>query len=304
MQPIEAAVMRTVLYGDVFDFPMTAAEIHHFLIHNQAVRKATIDKLLSTSSTLAQHLILDQPYIACNGREALIDIRRQREQQSQQVWDTAITYGRWLAWLPFVRMVAITGALAMRNNKAGDDYDYILITTPGRVWLARAFAILLVRICKLRGVTICPNYVLAANALEQTRKDIYIAHEITQMIPVYGQDLYFAMRSHNMWTSNHLPNAHAPLHDHHATAPARLPRTLKRLAEIVLTGRIGDTLDTWEHRRKIRRFQAELKTPNSSAQLDRTQVKGHFNDYGYRVIAAYEERLHQYGLNVLPLAGD
>ena len=304
MQPIEAAILRTVLYGDVFDFPMTAAEIHHFLIHDQPVKRTTVDDTLNKSQALAQHLILDQTYIACHGREALIDLRRAREAHTRQVWDDAIMYGHWLAWLPFVRMVALTGALAMRNDSAGADYDYMLITAPGRVWLARAFAIALVRVCKLRGVTICPNYVLAADVLEQTRNDIYIAHEIAQMIPIYGDESYHALRSCNVWTAHHLPNANQPFHTQESEPKARLPHTLKRLAEILLSGRIGDMLDSWEHRRKLKRFEADLQTPGSSAQLDRSQVKGHFNDYGHKVINAYEDRLAQYGLEQLPLAGD
>ena len=42
MQPLEAAILRTVLYADVFNFPMKLEEIHHFLISDDPVSLAEI----------------------------------------------------------------------------------------------------------------------------------------------------------------------------------------------------------------------------------------------------------------------
>ena len=42
MDSIEAAILRTVLYADVFNFPMTPEEIHHFLIYD---RKANFEEV-------------------------------------------------------------------------------------------------------------------------------------------------------------------------------------------------------------------------------------------------------------------
>jgi hypothetical protein len=65
----------------------------------------------------------------------------------------------------------------------------------------------------------------------------------------------------------------------------------------LLGGRLGDRLENWEYRRKLRRFQSELQTPYSSAKLDDRHVKGHFNDHGHPVLRKYQERLYQYGLD-------
>ena len=117
----------------------------------------------------------------------MIPLRVERDQASLLLWPPALSYGAWLARLPFVRMVALTGALAMRNASADDDdLDYVLVTAPGRVWLARAFAIVLVRLAKRRGVVVCPNYVLAESALAQDKHDLFMAHEVAQMVPIYG----------------------------------------------------------------------------------------------------------------------
>jgi len=213
------------------------------------------------------------------------------------VWPLAMRYGTWLGRLPFVRMVALTGALAMRNvAESDDDLDYLLVTAPDRVWLARAFAIIVVRLVKWRGVTICPNYVLADDALLQDQKDLFVAHEVAQMIPICGYPLYWRFRETNRWVGAYLPNAKFPFYAGPDGETGGMGMMLKRLIEILLGGRPGDWLEQWEYRRKAARFSQVLHSPRSTAQIDRRRVKGHFNDYGHPALREYHKRLREYGL--------
>jgi hypothetical protein len=209
----------------------------------------------------------------------------------------------WLARLPFVRMVALTGALTMRNaSDEDDDLDYLLVTIDGRVWLARAFAILLVRLGRLRGIEICPNYVLAETALEQQKRDLFMAHEVAQMTPLYGHPLHARMRTQNTWVSDILPNAIRPFYDEPERPLGLGWLAFKRGIEMLLGGQLGDALEQWEYRRKLRRFASELHTPHSSAQLDERQVKGHFNDHGHPVLQKYYAMLSRLGMEETPIS--
>lgn len=305
VNPIEQAILRTVIYADLFDFPLTRRELHHYLIADQPFSFAQIEQTLATSVSLKTELEFHQNYLTCAGRGALIGVRAAREQASLTLWAAALDYGQWLARLPFVRMVALTGALAVRNaSDSDDDLDYVLVTADGRVWLARAFAILLVRLAKIRGVKVCPNYVLAKSALEQDNHDLFMAHEVAQMVPIYGQQTYAAMRQRNAWVTETLPNATMPYFAVQERQPERGWATLKRTLETLLGGGIGDTLEGWEYRRKLRRFAGELQTPNSAAVLDDQHVKGHFKDHGHPIMQRYEQRLKQYDLEAMCLAGD
>jgi hypothetical protein len=304
MNRIECAILRTVLYADIFHYPMSAAEIHHFLIHDEAVTRAIVDDRLQNSPQLRQMLHEEGGYYARYDRAEIIALRHQREQAAAGLWVQAIKYGRWLARLPFVRMVAVTGALSMHNADEDDDLDYMIVTEPGRVWLARLFAVMLVRVVKIRGPLLCPNYVVASTALEQTRHDLFIAHEIVQMIPLYGQDIYEHMREINRWSDAEMPNAVKPFHDVERVTTGVLWSLLKRGMETMLGGRLGQRMEQWEHQRKLKRFADALETPHSAAQIDETQVKGHFNDYGHGVLLEYYERLNEFGLHELPATGD
>lgn len=307
MTPTEEAVLRTLLYADVFNFPMTLSEIHHFLIADYPIPRDQIAHALEHSERLRAAILCIDGFYCCAGREAIIGTRHTREQASEQLWAQAMRYGLWLARLPFVRMVALTGALAMRNAASPyDDLDYVLVTAPGRVWIARGFAVLLVKLVKRRGVVLCPNYVLSLTALKQERQDLFIAHEVAQMVPLYGGDVYAALRESNRWVAGHMPNAEAAFRTGEQQEIRGVWGAIRRGLEAVLGGTLGDRLEAWEQRRKQRKLAPGLQTPHHAAKLDAEQVKGHFNDHGHPVLRQYRERLRQHHLEdvTLPLAGD
>lgn len=292
MQPLENSILRTLIYADVFHFPLTEVELHRYLIHYEPVSLQTVQNTLKQSTILQRYLCQADGYIALIDNPSIIDLRKQRESYTRSNWPKAERYGRWLAQIPFVQMVALTGALAVRNpSNPNDDYDYFLITRPGRVWMARLFAVILVRVVRLWGDELCPNYVLAADSLAQQRHDLFMAHEIAQMHLIFGTDLYQQMMSANAWTTRFLPNACTP------QTPATLNQHLKNGLEWVFSGKLGDWIEAWEYRRKSERFRPKVDAPIADAVIDSSQAKGHFDDHGQRVMRQYEARLHDYGLN-------
>lgn len=300
--PLEAAVLRTTIYADVFHFALTRAELCHFLIAAQPYSAAQIAQALR-EPPLQAALCMDGEYLALSGREALFALRAEREAMAAELWRSARQCSMWLARLPYVRMVALTGALAMHNPASPhDDLDYLLVTAEGRVWTARALAVLLVKVGRVFGVTICPNYVVAESALAQSRRDLFIAHELCQMIPLFGHPLYAVMRAQNSWTVAQMPNAAAPFYAEADTAPRGLWAAAKRGGEWLLGGALGSAFERWEYRRKQRRFAAQMsaQTAAPAAIVDAQQVKGHFNDHGHPVIIHYETRLREYGLSAQP----
>ncbi|MBC8098566.1 MAG: hypothetical protein H7Y11_03930 [Armatimonadetes bacterium] len=299
MQRLEAAIIRTLLYADIFNCALTLPELHHYLLHDAPVTLAQLEEVICASGDLQQAVCHRAGYYALAERPELIARSAQQHALAATLLPAAHHYAGWLARLPFVRMVALTGALAACNPAhPNDDYDYLIVTQPGRVWLARAGAVLLVRLAKRRGVTLCPNFVLSQDALAQTKCDVFIAHEIAQMLPLYGVAVYADLRAANPWTAQLLPNA---LGAFKAPSPINVQGGwdwLKRGLEVVLGGWLGDRVEAWEYQRKRRRFARQLQTPGSSAKIDAMQVKGHFNDHGHPVVRRYHERIARYGLSL------
>jgi hypothetical protein len=293
---IEQAILKTVLYSDLFDYPLTFDEIAHYLIGVSAEANQVRERLSEPIWLNGQIARVDR-FVTVRGRESIVARRLDRSLASDRLWPRARRFVHVLAALPFVRMIGITGALAMDNSAANDDIDVMIVTAPQRVWLTRALSVGLVYIGKILGDTLCPNYVVSENALLLETQTLFGAHEFMQMAPLYGLDVYARMRALNNWIDLLLPNARSPLRSEPEIRSGSIGRAFKRLGEWLLSGSIGDRLERWEMTRKVKKFQPQLDQPDSNAILDRDHVKGHFQDYGAPVTRLYENKLREFQLS-------
>ncbi|MEW5988023.1 MAG: hypothetical protein AB1791_15430 [Chloroflexota bacterium] len=296
-QQIEAAIVRTVAYVDVFDYPLTLNEVHRYLVET-AAPLATVQAILSNGRLIPHRLSQHQGYFALPGREELIAVRQRRAGVAQMMWPAALRYGRVIHTLPFVRMVAITGSLAVDNVEPEADVDYLIVTQPGRLWLCRALVILLVRVAARQGFQLCPNYFVSERSLLFQEQNLYAARELTQMVPIAGLSLYYQMRQLNSWTAAFLPNADdlprqlngSPKEP--ALSPGR--RSLRAFAEFLLRSPAGGRLEKWEMERKIRKFSRRYGNQGDGvAAFGPDWCKGHFHDHGRWVLDAFSGRLRQ-----------
>ena len=287
---IEAAILCTLAYADLFDYPLTAPEVHRYLVGMQA-DVPTVEGLLKNGRTRT-HVARNGAYFTLSGRERIVDNRCQRARIAAEGWPQAIRYGRAIASLPFVRMVAVTGALAVDNAKEGDDIDYLIVTTPGRLWLCRAIIIqLVVKPAGGRGITICPNYLLSERALAQFEHNLFTAHEIVQMVPISGRETYERLCELNRWASRFLPNAYGQPRSLRLE-PAALPSTYAR-AEPILRSPLGACLERWEMKRKIGKFGQQDQ--QSEVRLSPDCCKAHFESHSQLVQNALVRRLASFG---------
>ena len=290
---LQEAIVQTVAYVDVFDYPLTADEIHRYLIGVHA-NQPTIHRLLTNGRFISQHLHQRQGYFTLPGRENIITTRQRRAAIAQRLWPSAIHYGRLMAALPFVCMVTITGSLAVNNAEEDADIDYLIVTENDRLWLARAFIILLVRLAARRGIPLCPNYIISHRALPLTEHTLYTAHELMQMIPIAGLEIYQQLLQQNQWTTQFLPNAlHPPISPFQITPQTAVPQPIsRRFIETSLHNPLGDKLEQWEMQRKIRKFQHQSKN-TSEVAFSPDWCKGHFHGHGTHILSNYQQRLQK-----------
>ena len=289
---LERAILRTVAYADVFDYPLTAEEIHRYLIGVRAARPE-VEACLDGGGLSAGRLSRRDEYYTLPGREQLAALRRERGAVAARLWPKAVRYGRAIARLPYVRMAAVTGALAVDNVAAGADLDYLVVTAPGRLWCCRAMVILLVRWAALHGDTICPNYFLSEAALVYRGPGLYAAHEMAQMVPLAGMGVYRRMIRLNPWVGDYLPNVVLPPRWLAQPDELNLRSRSRGAAETLLGTSLGDRLESWEMARKIEKFN-RLEGASSEAGFCADWCKGHFDGHERRTMAAYAARLRQH----------
>jgi hypothetical protein len=280
---LKQAILYAVAYADVFDYPLTATQTHRYLVGMPATLEA-VETILKNG-----RLGHSRDYFTLPGREEIVEIRLQRAEISAEFWPWATRCGRIIAKLPFVRMVAITGALAMDNIEPETDIDYLIVTEPGRLWLCRAMIIaLVVKPVARRGIEICPNYLLTERALALHPHNLFTAHEVGQMVPLEGLSVYHRLREINDWTTQFLPNAQGNPRPA-ITAPASRGM-IGKWAEAALRTPPGSWLEKQEMERKLRRLSRE--NPNSGdADLSADWCKGHFDSHRQEILSAFTRRL-------------
>jgi hypothetical protein len=281
---LRAAILRTLAYADLFDWPLTPAEIHRFLPIGASATE--VEATVASSRTDWTPV---NGFVVLRGRESLVAIRRRREAASARIWLTALRAARAVGAMPFVRLVAVTGSLAVNAAESDADVDLFVVTADGRLWLTRAATIAVGRVARPAGVTLCPNYLLAETALELDQQDRFTAHELAQMIPISGGATYRDLLERNAWYRAFLPN-HRPL----VVAEPRVGRP-RRIAERLLGAAPVDVLERWEMRRKIARLAPGATSPEQ--RFDAFACKGHFDEHRRHVLERYGARLSDLGLH-------
>lgn len=189
--PTKLAVLRTKAYAKIFNYHLSRSELHRFLITPKPLF-ITAKKLPSFSFTFPQLLFL-----------------------------------RLILW---VKLVALTGARAMNNSGSNDDIDLMVITAKNRLWLTRLLLTILLlpwlrrRLNFLQGPTLkdksakrsdlngitnklCLNLWLDETALNIKTRNLYTAHEVCQLKPLYDRDqTYQKFINANLWVKQYLAN--------------------------------------------------------------------------------------------------
>jgi hypothetical protein len=207
------ALLATVCYADIFNFPLTAAEIHRFLVFKKSPPEK-INQLLKRLSSPCHN----DGWFFLHGRKQAVGYRQNRAAESRKKWEIAFPAVRVISGLPSVRLVGITGGLAMGNAAGDDDIDLLIITAKDTLWITRAILNILGSFLfdrRTPGDTfyrnkICLNMFMSEDelGLPADERDIFGAHELLQMRPVFSRgDTYVRLVMQNAWAVGYMPNA-------------------------------------------------------------------------------------------------
>ena len=291
VEALRRAILVTLIYADMFDHALTRDEIHRYLI-GQAVSAAAVAAMLDDDAKLRFHIAQTEDRFHLNRRPHLANIRRERVAASAELWPVAKRYGTWIARLPFVRLVSVTGALAMNNARPDDDIDLFILAQPGRLWLCRLLVLGVVKLAARQRYVLCPNFFLSTDHLRLSERNLFTAHEVVQLVPLERNPWYGAFIAANGWVTDFLPNAFAS--GMAEARPGSTRRWATRLVAGLLSARVFDPVERWEMRRKVMRFIRRLEHEGGSVAFSEDECRGHFAAHDARILAAYHQRLAEY----------
>lgn len=220
MNRIESGVVKTIVYADLFDFPLTKTEIFNGYIGNKPIAKTDLEKALMS---LVDNQVIETAggYYFLPGKQAIVRWRKSRLLTSTQKYVKAKQMAGRLIRLPGVMGVAISGSVAIKNADDEDDIDLMIVARSGQLWSTRlwvtSYLDLLGKRRKPDQASVrdkfCTNLYVDEEGLvvPVETQNLYTAHEVAQVIFVEEKDM-MAKRflQANKWIKKYLPNIVIP----------------------------------------------------------------------------------------------
>ena len=203
-RPQELAVVQSVIYASLFEYPLTLDQLHATLVGVRASRD-TIAAWWLASDRLQSAVEHRDGWYFPTGRSDLVATRARREALSRELLDRDRQILSLVAGMPFVRMVALSGSLAHLNAEGSADLDLFVITAPKRVWSVTVTALMLSKLLGWRK-RLCMNYVVSEAAMTIAPEDLFSANQIIHLRPITGQAVFERFVGSNAFVRNFYPN--------------------------------------------------------------------------------------------------
>jgi hypothetical protein len=284
------AVLKTIVYGDLFEYPLTLGEIHRNLIGCRA-SPARVAAALQTPG-LSAMVGASGGYYTLRGRKHLGAERPRRAQRAIRLFDRHRRLLYWLCACPFVRMTALSGAMAFHNCKEKNDIDLFLVVDARRLWTTYAFMAVMARLIGKRDL-LCLNYLIGRSDFPIPDHDFFTAHQIANLRPLYGWTHYRRFTAANGWVMGYLPQWNGHADGTHHFPEIRLTRSARWVKRIVEWAGLLPAFTPVEwlaytlYRRRLERKIAE----NGGVQLARDRIKLHTNDHSRRIMDRLDRRM-------------
>ncbi len=285
--PAELAILRTVLYSSLFEYPLTLEELRRTLLESVQT-DVDILRTYEGSARLRDLVELREGLFFPRGCGGWIARRRQREIRSLAFLQRHQRFLRLLCACPFVRLVALSGSVAALNVDPRADLDLFVITRGPRVWMVTLGAIVLARLLRRRRV-VCLNFVLSDDQLVLEQQDMFAANQIIQLRPLV-EDGYREFLAANPFVTRFYPNfdpaaSRGPI-------PVRLSpmiRRLKSAAEILLErpSRWLEEASRAVYGRHLRRRAASWASPEQ-VRLQSACLKLHTRSHRHSILERFE----------------
>jgi hypothetical protein len=291
----ERAIVSTLLYYDLFAYPLRADELVRFVHRDNATWHLTRSDIAPASDWWSS----SDGYWFLRGRERLVGLRADQQRISTTKLAHAQRWARSLQWVPGVRFIGITGSLSMHSATPEDDIDLLIITAGGRLWLTRALVLTVLWAMRVKRADdgrsehpdqACANIFLSEDDLMLPDHNLFIAHEICQMLPLLGPHTYQHFLDANKWVRGFLPQWEAAAS---AWQDRRGLQRLQRAAEAAQRP-AGDRLEREAMRRQLARIQGKhARGHNPNIKLSPTQLRFHPRDISHDIVGEFEARWNE-----------
>lgn len=304
MQQVKNNILRTLLYYDIFSHPLKNEEVFTFLPENSISKQVVYDVLDSFSKEDSNSFAEKDGYYYVKPNRGNITKRLAREAYSKKVWKAAWVVTHIIKRFPYVRAVMVTGSLSKNSSDKASDLDFMIITSPGRLWISRTLLTLFKKIFLLNSYKyFCLNYYITEDNLEIDVKNVFTATEIATIKGTYNSELMNRFIESNSWIKEHFPNyVLCDPNMHTAGCNVTNKRSiLQAVSEAIIPSRVAEKLDVWMMNRTIAHWKKKYSymddTERNFRMLStRSASKAHPESVHLLILNAYNTKLKQFNL--------
>ncbi len=304
MESLKENILRTLLYYDIFNHPLSPEEIFRLLPQN-SIRRKEFKKSLNEFFEKDSSVFFKDGYYFIGKNEDYVKLRNERENYSRKCWSTARFVTHIIKRFPFVRGVFVTGTLSKNSSAPGSDLDFMVVTKANRLWICRTLLMLFKKIFLFNSHKyFCINYFISESSLEIEEKNIFTATEIVHIKSTFNTELMNRFLKANSWIKKYFPNYSED--DNYFNSSGFKVNNRESFAvkipEFLFSGKTGDRLDKFLREKTTRHwkkkyFQLDEKEREHMFKSTINISKTHPGNMQKIILNKYRQRLENFNLH-------
>lgn len=305
MQGIEInrAIIETLAYFDVFEYPLTYPELYRYLWRSP---KTTLSEIIQTTRQMDQVIERDG-FVMFKDRTSLPRIRQHRYAESELKWNKRRWFIRLLSYLPGVEAIFIVNTFAYHNVQTDSDIDLLIVTKPRAIWATRFYTTLTAKVLSVRpkptqikdavclSFYVTPTGLTHLKDLRRDNDDALEAYWLAQAMPVYDPSGYAKQIAKSEWLMSVLPN-NQPVQQHinRSIKHTWLHNVTHTLGKLLLWNKLLKSLQLWIMPKRLKELSGPLET--GVVVLTDDLLKFHTRDPRLALAQQWQSTIQRYSL--------
>ena len=229
------------------------------------------------------------------------------ELETAKKWRKFRKASRWLALVPFVRLITASGSLAVDTSKPQSDWDVFVVAEKNRIFITRTGLLLVARLIRrlrtkrdnIAPDCFCFNHIVTTDGLSLAHKSIFTAHTVLRLISVIDVGGYFRLLlQKNNWMDEYATKTAPKKYVLRTICPGFILWLTRNIIEFLLSSFLGDIIERLLMRWQVARIRKNPKThsPGGRIVAHGKEIEFHPQSFEYIALGKYNAVLERLGM--------
>lgn len=282
---VEERVLATLAYFEIFDLALNINELRRLLPGEMLIGNE-ITEIVKRMEEVGSIVSLNG-WCALKKGKGLLEKRNDKDALAE-VLLRKINKWKWIfSIVPFVEFAGVCNYLSFKSVEKDSDIDLLIVTKPGRIFLAKVFLTLYMHLLGIRrhgnkvAQRFCLSFYVNADNLNfkeiLLKDDVYFAYWLLALKPLYdSKNVWEKIEQENEWINSFLVDFRQRRES--TEGIIRKKSWWKRFNEWLLVGKFGDFLENNLREYFVKRNKQKKLPETSSVVVSEEMLKFHNHD--------------------------